>query len=249
MLKDFMLLRAMVKGAGGGGITPTGDINITENGEFDVTEFAKAIVNVASGGGDEASVVNSLIERRITEISSNVTMVGAYAFTSCSKLTTVNMPLATMVDIEAFYDCRALTTVNIPLVTTIYGNAFYNCYFLRTVDMSLVTTLGSGAFRNCQRLKTANMPVVTSIDKNTFYGCSALTTVILQNETLVTLSAVSAFTSTPIANGTGWIYVPRALVDSYKSATNWSNYATQFRALEDYTVDGTITGELDESKI
>ena len=38
--------------AGGGGITPTGDINITENGEFDVTEFAKAIVNVASSGGD-----------------------------------------------------------------------------------------------------------------------------------------------------------------------------------------------------
>ena len=48
MLKDFMLLRAIVKG--GGGITPTGDINITENGEFDVTEFAKAVVNVASGG-------------------------------------------------------------------------------------------------------------------------------------------------------------------------------------------------------
>jgi len=39
-------------GSGGGGITPTGDINITENGEFDVTEFAKAIVNVAGGGGD-----------------------------------------------------------------------------------------------------------------------------------------------------------------------------------------------------
>lgn len=40
-----------------------------------------------------------------------------------------------------------------------------------------------------------------------------------------------------------------ALVDSYKAATNWSTYATQFRALEDYTVDGTITGELDSTKI
>ena len=52
-----------------------------------------------------------------------------------------------------------------------------------------------------------------------------------------------------IANGKGYIYVPRAMVDTLKSATNWSTYATQIRALEDYTVDGTITGELDESKI
>lgn len=54
---------------------------------------------------------------------------------------------------------------------------------------------------------------------------------------------------TPIANGTGYIYVPSALIEQYKVAENWSTYASQFRALEDYTVDGTITGELDETKI
>ena len=59
----------------------------------------------------------------------------------------------------------------------------------------------------------------------------------------------NVFKNTPIASGTGYIYVPRALVDSYKVATNWATYAAQFRALEDYTVDGTVTGDLDESKI
>jgi hypothetical protein len=76
-----------------------------------------------------------------------------------------------------------------------------------------------------------------------------LTTVILRSESLCTLENVSAFNGTPIASGTGCIYVPAALVNSYKTATNWSSFASKFRALEDYTVDGTITGELDETKI
>jgi hypothetical protein len=46
-----------------------------------------------------------------------------------------------------------------------------------------------------------------------------------------------------------YIYVPSTLVDSYKTASNWSSVASRFRALEDYTVDGTTTGELDPNKI
>jgi hypothetical protein len=54
---------------------------------------------------------------------------------------------------------------------------------------------------------------------------------------------------TKIASGTGYIYVPAARVNNYKSATYWKDYAAQIRALEDYTVDGTITGALDPNKI
>ena len=72
---------------------------------------------------------------------------------------------------------------------------------------------------------------------------------IIRSETICTLSNKNAFSGSSVASGTGYIYVPKDLVESYKTATNWSTYATQFRALEDYTVDGTITGELDESKI
>lgn len=32
----------------------------------------------------------------------------------------------------------------------------------------------------------------------------------------------------------GFIYVPRKFVESYKVATNWSAFASQFRAIEDY---------------
>ena len=76
-----------------------------------------------------------------------------------------------------------------------------------------------------------------------------MTALILRTEAIPTLQDLNTIQNTPINTGTGYIYVPSALVDSYKSATNWSTYATQFRALEDWTVDGTITGELDWDKI
>lgn len=82
--------------------------------------------------------------------------------------------------------------------------------------------------------------MVTYIDNSVFAKCTELVTLILRSETLVPLASVTVFTQTPMASGTGYIYVPSDLVDSYKSATNWSAYADQIRAIEDYP---EITGE------
>ena len=37
-----------------------------------------------------------------------------------------------------------------------------------------------------------------------------------------------------LSNERVYVYVPKALVGAYKSATNWSTYANQIRAIEDY---------------
>lgn len=115
----------------------------------------------------------------------------------------------------------------------------------------VVKTIRACAFRECKSLVLVDIPNVKTIvgdnwDANAFQNCSALKCLILRNEeTICSLSHTGALSSTPIkAGGTGYIYVPSALVDSYKAATNWSTYADQFRALEDYTVDGTVTGEI-----
>lgn len=112
----------------------------------------------------------------------------------------------------------------------------------------VLNVISQSAFGGCTKLKYVNLPNANEIKEEAFVECEALKTFILSSENICILRS-RVFDSTPIKSGTGYIYVPRALLDSYKTATNWSTYANQFRALEDYTVDGTVTGELDESKI
>ena len=121
---------------------------------------------------------------------------------------------------------------------------------LKSVNLPKLIGMGVHYFSDSTYLESVSFSVITGLGTYQFNGCAKLTRLILRNTpSICTLSAVNCFTSTPIASGTGYIYVPRALVDSYKTATNWATYANQFRALEDYTVDGTVTGEIDESKI
>ena len=57
--------------------------------------------------------------------------------------------------------------------------------------------------------------------------------VLLAGRIYIILS-IDAVSYTKISSGSGYIYVPAALVDGYKAAGNWQNYADQIRAIEDY---------------
>ena len=160
--------------------------------------------------------------------------MGDYTFYGCNKLVEINLPKVNTIANNAFRNCTQLSTVNFPEAEKIASYAFYNCDSLRTVYFPLVTTVGTYAFNHCYALTTVDFPMVTGILDNTFGSCSNLTALILRSKTIVTLSSTSAFYSTPIASGTGYIYVPASLIDSYKTETNWSTYTAQFRAIEDY---------------
>ena len=92
----------------------------------------------------------------------------------------------------------------------------------------------NGSFLGCSNLAKIDFDVLEEMKDADFYLCSALTAVIIRSPAVCTMSDSNAFQSTPIASGTGYIYVPAALVDSYKAATNWSVYADQIRSIEDY---------------
>ena len=111
-----------------------------------------------------------------------------------------------------------------------------------------ITEMSARAFSKNGKIACVNIPNLRAVPSSAFDNCKSLKRLILSSEIMCPLGEW-VFNGTPIESGTGYIYVPRALVDTYKTATNWSTFANQFRALEDYTVDGTVTGEIDESKI
>lgn len=251
--------------------TIKGDSNLkAENIKSGVSIFGVSGSYSGDGSSTVDDVSKAIIERTITEISdSNIRTIGDHifynckhletvnfpnavyiqsgAFLGCSKLTSIYLPKAEIVSSRLFYQCTSLTTVDLPRATSVDDEMFYYCESLATVNLPRATSVGDRGFYYCF-IKTLNLPKVTSIGAYAFYN-TYLTSLVLRSTTLCSLSNKNAFSSTYIEEGKGYIYVPSSLLSQYQAATNWATYAAQFRALEDYTVDGTITGALDESKI
>lgn len=141
-------------------------------------------------------------------------------------------------------------------IKSLYGNMFFYCGSIKNIygDLSNVSIIYGACFQNSNIEKfDYYCPNLTQIQANAFNGCQKLIALTLRGNTVVSLANTSAFLNSPIRTGTGYVYIPSAMIESYQAATNWSaiyaSYPNVFRALEEYTVDGTITGALDESKI
>ena len=164
----------------------------------------------------------------------NVVVVGTYCCYGCTNLVEVSMPNCEELGVYAFYNNTALLAIDFPKLTAVQGNCFRQCTSATSVNLPVCTSLAANAFQKDALIEKMDFPMVTSIAATAFDQCSALTAVILRADKVCTLANVSAFNNTPIKSGTGYIYVPSSLVDSYKSASNWSTYASQIRAIEDY---------------
>lgn len=131
-----------------------------------------------------------------------------------------------------------LTSFEDDTVTTLRSYAFYYNDVIASIKLPNCASVGSSAFAYCTALTTVDLSQQISITSGLFSNCSAFTHLILRSSTLCPLNVAfsNVFAGTKIGQGFGAIYVPSNLVDTYKSATNWSAASGQIHALEDYPV-------------
>ena len=172
-----------------------------------------------------------IVDRTILQFVDNVvTQLGEKAFTSCTLLTDVNLPAATSIGNSAFRNCSALAGIELPVATSVGDYAFADCHALTKAVLPSVTRILEYTFSTCKALTSIDLPVATSIANNAFNSCTELTSVILRTQSrIVSLPSSNAF----IRADKAIIYVPDSLVDSYKSATNWSAYADRIKPLSE----------------
>lgn len=166
-----------------------------------------------------------------------LTKVKDSAFAYDTTLKTARLSNLKSMSSSCFRGCTNLETVDLPNVTgAIAPYGFQSCSNLKNVNIPLATSVGLYAFRECKVLEKLELGNISSINGYSFGSCAKLITLIIRRTgtKVSTLSSTSAFNGTPIASGTGFVYVPSALVDTYKTATNWSTFADQIRAIEDY---------------
>ena len=184
--------------------------------------------------------------------------IGALAFDDCTQLTSVNMPVVTEVQRFAFNNCGALTSLSVEEVTRIEDCAFQASGLQSVYAPKLKVLLGK-AFNQSKALKSFVSEVLEEIDTtdNTygpFAGCpvevidlSTVRTISGQNSILHGIQRAAAVifrSNTPpsletannlyTSNAGVKFYVPDDAVEAYKTAENWSAYASKILPLSDY---------------
>lgn len=221
------------------GITPEGtkSLTITENGTVteDVSTYKNVEVTVAvqaSGGTEDKTA--AFLDGTITAYSnSELTEIREKAFYGCIKMTSVDLPNVTTLGADAFNTCKWLETVNIPKLTALPYQCFYYGFSLPDKLVFPVCKSVAGYVISYAETKTLDILGGGQIDSYAFYRASYFTTLILRNtETVTKLQSAPSSVWQDYTSVT--VYVPDALLENYKTATNWVKMAGQIKALSEY---------------
>ena len=254
-------------GQGGGGVKPSGSLEISENGVYNVYTYSSASVDVHpstslsetyisngnynitgefNGGVITVDVPAPQFVTETLNVSANGTYNPGEGIDGYSQVV-VDVPIsgwdqksftegaveiinldntASFVASSAFYNNITIQTVNLPYATSVGIGAFSSCTSLSQVSLPVCSYISDGVFRYTS-LTQVSLPMCGYIGGSVFYGCSSLNIINMGYSSVCSLYNSNAFYDTQITSSTGSIYVPASLVDSYKSANNWSYFSTQ----------------------
>lgn len=239
------------------------DKTVTENGTVTADPgfdgLGVVTVNVAASGvGDEYTAVADIMQQTVTRIYNPVAtkLMQEAMFKGNTKLTEVDLPNVTQLGAYLFQSCTALKSVNLPKAKNFGTQMFSNCKSLTEVHLpSMASSISQFACLNCSSLKVFDCGGVhagydSGYEQKAFEGCTSLVVFAYRTTNYIPILNSGFFhTTTPISQGTGLILVPAELIDGFKIDTNWCVFENQMRTVQDFTVDGSLEGDLDWDKI
>ena len=198
--------------------------------------------------------INDVEVKDLVTFPETVTIIGSYAFSGCTSITSLNIPNSvTSIGESAFYNCSSLTSITIPdSVTNIGEYAFASCSSLTSVVWNAKNCAGWSSssyapfYEICANITSFTFgEEVETIPSYLCDGMSSLTSITLPNSVTSigywAFSGCSSLTSITIPNsvtsiGDNAFYNCSSLADIYCYATtppvcDGSTYSGSFRGV------------------
>ena len=188
-------------------------------------------------------------------LSPSLQSIGEASFLNCRSLTSINIPSGvTTIKDFTFYDCQNLTDINLNHVTTFGERSFAGCNKLTSIDLTMAQSIGMKAFFGervgCDLMDPPTLRI-GGYSESWDWGLNlgSLKKIILGKEVSVineqtfmghipdTITCMAPVPPTYGGNpGNEWIFsleayatsvlcVPRVVVNNYREAYGWSQFA------------------------
>lgn len=181
----------------------------------------------SGGGGISMDDFATSAEPSGDVIIPNATTIARNVFQYRNNMRSVYSASVTKIEASAFSTNTGIQTIDLPNVTKLNGSAVF-AWSTNLVSVSLPKLSASnqtGLFQGDTKLEFVDFGFGTNINSNVFATCNKFQTLILRRtDAICALANVNAFTNTPFRGYnslTGTVYVPSALINTYKTATNW----------------------------
>lgn len=211
------------------GITniPLGSLSCLDLTSVNLLTFSKDITNIG-----EYSFAYFRVGNLVFEDDCEVNIIPAYCFTnaiisnSSSKRGKIILPKCEQINTRAFQNVTASEIVFKEGLLYIYGYSMYGAKLEKLTLPQSLKTIGDNALYNVKGITELIIPKnVSEVQNNGLNMGGSSTnekvTFIIESETPFTISS-----STFFKNYINKIYVPRGTSETFKSATNWSNFAS-----------------------
>ncbi|MCI7184163.1 MAG: leucine-rich repeat domain-containing protein [Prevotella sp.] len=183
------------------------------------------------------------IKFKSVEVPSSVLSMGSGCFENCENLVSAKIEAQIGRLNMTFADCYKLEKIELPQTITSLDNGCFNrCYGLTSfIVPNTVESLGSSVFAACTNLSYIEIPnSVKRIGMTCFGECKSLTSITLplyledlsyycftqcENLKEVKCLAMVPPTGSQLSLPTGCkIYVPKSVLDSYKTSSTWQDF-------------------------